>query len=170
MEQIIELFKLDVTSITISIFYILSAVIAMVSIIGKFSEIIGKPVKWLRKKQEDHDLLIKTAQTLDALQQKHEDDVRQSNHHDEVIREDLKKLTDMFIDKEINDLRWEIINFSSKVAEGRPCNKDSYKHCIHTYETYEKLLEDNELENGEVELSMEIVNESYKEKLKNGFE
>ena len=34
---------------------------------------------------------------------------------------------------------------------------------------YERVLEENGLENGQVELSMEVINESYKEKLKNGF-
>lgn len=169
MEPVIELFKLDLSSIVIGLFYLLSAVIAMSAIIGKFSELIGKPVRWMKKKQEDHDLLIQTARNLDLLQQKHEEDVRQSIRHDDMIREELKKLADMFIDKEINDLRWEIINFSTRVAEGKPCNKDSYKHCIRTYEKYEKLLAEHGLENGEVELSMELIQESYKKKLKNGF-
>jgi len=169
MDTILELFKLDFSALIIGMFYLLSAIIAMTTIVGKFSELIGKPVRWLKKKQEDHDLLIQTAKNLDALQQKHEEDVRQSIRHDDMIREDLKKLTDMFIDKEINDLRWEIIKFSTTIAEGKPCNKDSYKHCIRTYEKYEKLLADNDMENGEVELSMELIQESYKEKLKNGF-
>ena len=75
----------------------------------------------------------------------------------------------MFVDKEIDDMRWEINNFATKVSEGRPCNKDSFKHCIHVYEKYEKILEENGLENGEVEISMEIINDAYRQKLKEGF-
>ena len=81
----------------------------------------------------------------------------------------IETLTDMFVDKEIDDYRWEIINFATKVSEGRPCNKDSFKHCLRTYEKYEKLLEKYGLENGEVEISMEVVNEAYKKKLQEGF-
>ena len=81
----------------------------------------------------------------------------------------IETLTSLFVDKEIDDYRWEIINFATKVSEGRPCNKDSFKHCLRTYEKYEALLEKYGLENGEVEISMEVVNEAYKEKLKNGF-
>ena len=81
----------------------------------------------------------------------------------------IETLTSLFVDKEIDDYRWEIINFATKVSEGRTCNKDSFKHCIRTYEKYEALLEKYGLENGEVEISMEVVNEAYKEKLKNGF-
>jgi flagellar biosynthesis GTPase FlhF len=81
----------------------------------------------------------------------------------------INNLTNMFVDKEIDDYRWEIINFATKVSEGRPCNKDSFKHCLRTYEKYEALLEKYGLENGEVEISMQVVNEAYKRKLLEGF-
>lgn len=81
----------------------------------------------------------------------------------------INNLTDMFVDKEIDDYRWEIINFATNVSEGKPCNKDSFKHCIRTYEKYEALLEKHGLENGEVEISMQVVNEAYKKKLLEGF-
>lgn len=83
--------------------------------------------------------------------------------------EKINNLTDMFVDKEIDDYRWEIINFATKVSEGKPCNKDSFKHCLRTYEKYEALLEKYGLENGEVEISMQVVNEAYKQKLLEGF-
>ncbi len=169
MNQITELFKQDISSLILGIFIVMSGIIAIVTIIGRFSEIIGKPVKWVKNKNVDHNLLIQTANNLTALQERHEKDVADSNSHDEEIKKEIKKLTDMFIDKEINDMRWEINNFANKVSEGRTCSKDSYKHCIHTYEKYEKLLEENNLENGEVEISMEIINDSYKQKLKEGF-
>ncbi len=112
---------------------------------------------------------------------------------DEEISNDIKKLTFMFIEKEIDDIRWEINNFATKISEGKPCNKDSFQHCIHIYEKYEKILhekaiqlvaddfdiedpsvmyqkilEENGLDNGEVELSMELIYDAYKKKLKEG--
>ena len=83
--------------------------------------------------------------------------------------EKINNLTDMFVDKEIDDYRWEIINFATKVSDGKPCNKDSFKHCLRTYEKYEALLEKYGLENGEVEISMQVINEAYKKKLLEGF-
>lgn len=169
MEPITEFFKQDFTSIILVVFILMSGVITMVTIIGKFSEIIGRPVKWIKNKNRDHELLIQTSKSLLELQKKYEEIARTSDLHDLEMRNDIKKLTSMFIDKEINDMRWEINNFATKVTEGKPCNKDSFKHCIHTYEKYEKLLEENGLENGEVEISIEIINEAYKKKLKEGF-
>ena len=95
--------------------------------------------------------------------------MEKSDRRDEEISSDIKKLTRMFVDKEIDDMRWEINNFATKVSEGKPCNKDSFQHCIHIYEKYEKILEDNGLENGEVNLSMELISDAYRQKLKNGF-
>lgn len=169
MDEILELTKIDFPLLFVSVFIALIGIKAIVSIFEWIIDKLGLETKWMRKKREDHELLVKTSQNLSALQECHIRDMQESDKHDEEMRNDIKKLTDMFIDKEINDMRWEINNFATKVAEGKPCNKDSYKHCIHTYEKYEKLLEENGLENGEVEISMEIVNDAYKQKLKEGF-
>ena len=72
-------------------------------------------------------------------------------------------------DKEIDDMRWEILNFSSALTSGRQYNKESFDHVIQIHEKYEKILEENGLENGQVTASMEVIIEVYKEKLKTGF-
>lgn len=169
MEVITELFKQDISSLIISCFIIISAFIAMYELIGKFSKIIGKPVRWVREKECDHNLIIQTTERLNELQKQHEESVKQSIKHDKVIRNDLEKLTKMFVDKEINDMRWEIINVADKISNGKNISKECYVHCIHTYENYEKIIEERELTNGEVEISMQIINDSYKQKLKEGF-
>lgn len=169
MDLITELYKQDIPSLIFGIFIVISAIITIYEIIGKFSKIIGKPVKWVREKEKDHALLLQTIKRVDILQEEHDESVKQSIRHDEMIRSDLKNLTEILVEKQINDYRWEIINFSNRVANGETCNKDSYRHCFATYEKYERLLEENEMENGEVEISMEIINESYKQKLKQGF-
>ena len=68
MDAITELFNQDITSVILGIFIIMSGIIAIVSITGRFSEIIGKPVKWVRNKNYDHELLIQTTQNLDFSQ------------------------------------------------------------------------------------------------------
>lgn len=169
MEVITELFKQDIPSLIIGCFIIISAIIAIYELIGKFSKIIGKPVRWVREKECDHNLIIQTTERLNELQKQHEESVKQSIKHDKVIRNDLEKLTKMFVDKEINDMRWEIINVADKISNGKNISKECYVHCIHTYENYEKIIEERELTNGEVEISMQIINDSYKQKLKEGF-
>lgn len=169
MDAILELTKIDFSDTLMSVLVILIGIKALASVFEWFINKLGIETKWIRQKREEHELLIQTSQNLASLQEKHEKDIESSDRRDEEIVSDIKKLTQMFVDKEIDDMRWEINNFATKVSEGKPCNKDSFKHCIHMYEKYERILEDNGLENGEVEISMELINEAYKEKLKEGF-
>ena len=101
------------------------------------------------------------------------DKIDESNKcRDEImdnISNSLDKLTVMFIDKEIDDMRWEILNFCSALTSGRQYNKESFDHVISVHEKYEKILEENNKENGQVTASMEVIMDIYKEKLKNGF-
>lgn len=45
--------------------------------------------KWGRKKREEHDLLIKTAESLNKLQGLHKKDMERSDQHDEEMKEEL---------------------------------------------------------------------------------
>lgn len=92
MESIKELFELDIISLIIGIFIILSSIISMVTIVSKFLEYIGKPLKWIQDKDKDHQLLITTATALAELQDKQKEDVINSIKHDEAIREDLESV------------------------------------------------------------------------------
>lgn len=169
MNEILNLTNVNYTSLFVSIITILIGMKATVSVFEWFINKLGLETKWMREKRQNRELLLKTSENLNKLHDRHEKDIDKSDKRDEEIYNDIKKLTQMFIDKEIDDMRWEINSFATKVAEGKPCNKDSFTHCIHIYKKYENILEENNMENGEVEISMEIINDAYKQKLKDGF-
>ena len=169
MNEMIELTKIDYVSLLPTAVAILAGTKAILSLLESFVEKLGLETKWMRQRREEHELLIQTSQNLTALQTQHEHDMQKSDRRDEEISADIKKLTRMFVDKEIDDMRWEINNFATKVSEGKPCSKDSFKHCIHIYEKYEQILSENGLENGEVEISMELINDAYMRKMREGF-
>ena len=98
-ELLVELFKLDFSSIIIGIFLILSVFIAACEIICKLFKILGKPIKWVNAKDSDHTLLIQTSENLNELQKKHEKDILESARHDEKIELELQNLTKIIIDK-----------------------------------------------------------------------
>ena len=169
MDEIIALTEINFKMVFTGIIVILVGVVSIVSLIEKISIIIKKPVKWLKNRDDDHELVIKTAEELKKLSKKHEEDTKQSIRHDEMIREDLERLTHIVIDTKIDDMRWEILDFTSALTSGRRYNKESFDHVISQHEKYEKILEENGLENGQVTASMEVVMDVYKEKIKNGF-
>ena len=169
MEQIEQFMNIDFSSFFILCFIFMSGVVGIFTLIGKFSEIIKRPVSWVRKKNEDHELLINTAQSLNELRVKQEEDTKQSIRHDRMIKEDLEKLTLIIQDKNINDWRYEILDMASAISSGRRYSKEQYDHVIDIHGRYEDLLKSLGRTNGQVDASMEVIIESYKEKLKNGF-
>ena len=168
MEPIKTLLELDFTAFILTAFIIMSGIIAMYTIIGRFSELIGKPVKWVKQKQIDHNLLEKNKDDIKLLRDKHEADTKKYEASHQELIDDVKKLTVLFVEKEIDDIRWEILNFCSALSNGRKYNRESYAHVFSIYEKYERILDENKMENGLVAESMAFIREKYQEDLKNG--
>lgn len=82
--------------------------------------------------------------------------------------EKLNNLTDMFVDKEIDDLRYKILDFASSISSGKKFNRESYDHILRMYVKYEKILEEHNMENGLVEESVKYIQSSYQQVLKAG--
>lgn len=82
--------------------------------------------------------------------------------------EKINNLTDMFVDKEIDDLRFKILDFASSISSGREYNRESYDHILKIYGKYERILEEHNMENGLVEESIKYIQSSYQELLKHG--
>lgn len=233
MSELTQVMNTDFSQTFLDIVVILVAFVFVVTLAEKVSVIIGKPFKWIKKNDDDHQVLTDAVATIKLMQETHaadkkevkkeisdlektlsifmeemreviaetqssiqeysenrikdrkvsiEKEKRLNNRIDSMfaldesrdqeiheISDNLKKLTSMFVDKEISDYRWHIINFATNIAAGKECTREAYNWCFQIYEKYERVLEENGLENGQVELSMEVINESYKEKLKNGF-
>ena len=80
----------------------------------------------------------------------------------------ISDLTDMFVDKEIDDLRFKILDFASSISSGMKYNRESYDHILKIYGKYEHILEEHNMENGLVEESVKYIQSSYQELLKHG--
>ena len=81
----------------------------------------------------------------------------------------IETLTSLFVDKEIEDLRWTILDFTASLSDGKKYNRESFDHFMRMYNKYDKILEENNMENGLVEESIKFVQEKYHEKLETGF-
>lgn len=88
-DDIIALTQIDFSSIFISVLIILIGVKSIVSLFEWIVNKLGLETKWMRKKREDHELLVKTSQNLLELQSKHKTDVKLSIAHDEKIQDEL---------------------------------------------------------------------------------
>lgn len=111
---------------------------------------------------------MKTSQNLNELQEKLNQYAAHSDHRDNEICRDIQKLTDMFLDKEIEDWRWKILDFSSGLSNGRLYNRESFDHIFRTYDTYEKVLRENQLDNGLIEETIKFIRKKYQECMDEG--
>jgi hypothetical protein len=116
MEAIQGLLKVNYFYVFISVFIILIGIKAVVTIFEWVIDKLGLETKWMRLKREEHELLIQTSENLTALQKKHIDDSNRSDMKDEEISKDVQKLTAMFMEKEIDDLRWKILEACSALS------------------------------------------------------
>lgn len=98
MNDIKALLELDWIAIILGIFIAMSSIIAIYTIICKFSEIIKKPIGVAKQRKQDHELLLQTVQDLKELHNTHKEDTKQSIRHDEMIRKDLQALTSIVDD------------------------------------------------------------------------
>ena len=86
------------------------------------------------------------------------------------IKQSLDSLTKMFVKKDIDDMRWDILDFGSGIISNRKYSKEQYDHVFEIYQDYEKVLEENNMENGRVDMSMEFIRKKYAEKMETGFD
>lgn len=93
MDAFKELLQINFVSFFIACFVILTFIVSAVQLIGKFSKIVGKPFKWVKKKDEDHELLVNTINKVNDLEAKQKNDTKESIRHDEMIRYDLNKVS-----------------------------------------------------------------------------
>ena len=165
MDTIRQLTELDYKTLIIGITVVAGSFKMICNFCSWVVSYSGFETKKMRQKREDHELLIATAKNLELLQSKQNEDVRQSIVHDKRIKDDIQKLSKMFIDLEIQDIRWNILNFCSDLSNGKKFSSEYYDYVFKLYDKYEKMLKENDLTNGLVEQSISYIREKYHESL-----
>ena len=165
MDTIKQLTELDYSTLIIGITVVAGSLKIVCNFLSWFVSYLGLETKKMRQKREDHELLIATAKNLELLQNKQNEDVRQSIVHDKRIKDDIQKLSKMFIDLEIQDIRWNILSFCSDLSNGKQFSSEYYDYVFRLYDKYEKMLKENDLTNGLVEQSISYIQEKYHESL-----
>lgn len=152
MGDIQKLAEIDFLGWIITGFMIMAAVIAMYTIVCKFCEMLGKPIGVLKQRKLDHELTLQNAQAIKELSAKHEEDTKQSIRHDEMIREDLKTLTntvntlaDRFEkmqkknnETKVKELKDTLITYYNKyrvIGEWSKLEKDAFWELFEDYES-----------------------------------
>lgn len=139
-----------------------------------------------KKIEEEHNLIVKTSEELQALKQKEKTDIekfKDNRIHDREqsleiqeqlttainnINNSLTTIREENINREISTLRWDILKFSVDISNGKKASREAYDFILKSHTRYEELLSLTGQENGLVNESVDFIRENYHQKLKNG--
>lgn len=94
MDTINELVQIDFIHVFISVLIIFVSFKFIVSLFDWFINWLGIETKGMRRKREEHELLIKTSEELTKLKNEHDKSVKESNMNDQKIKDDISDLAD----------------------------------------------------------------------------
>lgn len=95
----------------------------------------------------------------------------QSNIYDKTFAELKKKMdenNDITLSLLIDNKRNAIIDFASKVIDEKyPVTREQFNRIFKIHKEYEDIIEKNDLINGEVDIAIRIIEESYEQHMRN---
>lgn len=98
MDTIVKLSEIDIMNFLTVGFIILSAFIAIITVLKQVCSIVGVPLKWFNGRNKDHELLVSTVKEVSELKEKHDSDFsdfteKQINYREQslAIQNDWKK-------------------------------------------------------------------------------
>ena len=158
MESIAELTTINYLSILLGILVIMFGIKEIIEIFTYFK----KKFRIKTGIEEDKETL--------------EDRVTLLERHDKWQYNEISKISSgvdeikkQLLNKDIDDYRYEILSFCTGLTNNQKYNKESFDHILQIHKKYHAILDTHGLTNGQVAASMEVIEEVYRDKLKNGF-
>lgn len=187
--EIEQLFTLDFKTVIIGILLIIVVWPKLGKSWAGFWDFIGFEPKSLRKEREQkektkklfekqeeyHQQSIRIRDGLEKNQQKLDKNQQKLEMHQEEMKQDLSEIRTslsciqkMLLKNTIETKRKNILDFCATLSNKQKQNKEAFNEIFRTYEDYEKILKDNDMENGQTEESMKFISEIYQQMLRNG--
>ena len=80
----------------------------------------------------------------------------------------IDEIKDTLLNDRIEGKRKTILDFCSSLSNAQKQNREAFNEIFRIYTEYEKILKDNDMENGQAEESMKFISEKYQDLLRNG--
>lgn len=85
-----------------------------------------------------------------------------------ALKDDIAANNELTLDLYININRNRIIDFASKIVkENAPVSREEFNRIFKTHDMYEDILKKHNKTNGEVDIAMRIIEDSYANHMKN---
>ena len=133
-----------------------------------FRERFGISSAASRREKEQSKAIAEIEKETKELRETQEADHEEMMIFQKEIKEMLNSIKHQMLDDKIERMRYEILDFSS-ACQTSERTKEAYDHVLKTYDYYIKILDENNLENGQVELAITYIKKRYSEYLETGF-
>ena len=148
MDEFITMLNLDFKTVIITIFVIMAAIVFAWQLIGKFSELIGKPFKWYTSRNKDHEELKNLVGEL------------------KTHKENNDKVEEVFV-KFMNEMKAEMQKYNDNRIHDRQQSFDIQRQLTSTMDKMAESAGENKvlidaLLAAQKEMMAEKINEKYK--------
>ena len=103
MNTLTDLLEMDIAAWIVGAFLIMAGINKGIEILGNFSKSIGKPFKWVKKRDADHDELEKAKTRIADLETQHKTDTTALHREIKESIDDLKKQMKEYSDNRVSD-------------------------------------------------------------------
>lgn len=115
------------------------------------------------------DLLYQKRKSKEDFYRSFQDSQNSIKETQDAIRQIMAKIDAIIAEntqRDIDEIRWKILDFSNSCRHGRKHSKDEFSHIMTANDRYHTILEANGLENGQIDIEFEYISELYKKCLK----
>ena len=174
----------------IGLFLIMQIIGEIIEFMGKTAPEFMKLRKYLKRKHEEKEALkalpIKIQEFNDTLSKfnkhyspenikKRNDWMAHINDKEEVYDEEISKLSKLLdrvnqtvVDIQIDNKRSQIIDFARIASdENMPVTREQFNRILKMYDDYERIISENGMTNGEIEIAHSIIVKAYKKHMEN---
>lgn len=165
-----------ITNLIILLVALLVAIVFVVKNLKEFKHLFNIKNGFELHEEEQNKKITELKTQIDAIKKEVEDlklyasetKTKRMQFQDEISTA-LNKIQNDMLEEKIERIRGTIIDFYQTI-QTRDCNKEAYTYIFDLYSKYEKIIKDNGLVNGYLEISMEYIRRRYKEQLNKGFD
>ena len=154
--------------------------------VEEFCKTFGFETPWMKASREKREYMEKVNEQISLLMQreesmetKHSTDVGQLEEVVGGVKESItevqkqiialsNKIEQMELNKQIKELRWDIINFASDLPRREVIPLEQYNIIFNDIKEYERIIEEHGLTNGQVDSSVHVIKKRYEHDLEAG--
>ncbi len=186
IEKLLLMDWADWMSFILCLFTIMAGIVAIKTLLDNFCKVLNIETPWMRSKREKKEFNQRIISLYDdlknkenKLEDKHVNDIEQLKELNSEVCNSIVELKNEFIEfkkatennelkKNIKKLRWDIIDFASSISDKKEIPIEQYNIIFDRIKEYADLIDKHNLKNGQVESSVEVIQERYEQDLRNG--